>query len=159
MATTTSPVRSAMPVVDERTLLRSSHGDLDALFRASPAGAAPAGVLDGVAILLPGSRFGSVVAPVVRALAWRGKVIDPDGSGLSNRITPLDVPAIRAVVRPAASLVDGAPCIVLDYSATSLVARGVRDEIRLVAPHLYLGVVWLWGRHVAWFTLRERSGR
>ena len=65
--------------------------------------------------------------------------------------------AIVAVIRRSGSLVDRRPCVVLDYSATSVVARGVRDEIRLVSEHLYLGVVWLFGRRVAWFTLRERA--
>jgi hypothetical protein len=96
---------------------------------------------------------------VVRTLGWRGKVIEPDGAGLKNRVGPLGVPAVRALVRPGESLVDGAPCVVLDYSTTSVVARNVRDEIRLVAPHLYLGVVWLRGRRVGWFTLRERVVR
>ena len=50
--------------------------------------------------------------------------------------------------------VDGQPCTLLDYSKTSLVAKMVRDETRLVAPGLQLGVVWLWRRRVAWFTLR-----
>jgi hypothetical protein len=156
---TTSPAGTTGPMVDERALLTSTNSQLDALFRASPAGAAPVGVLDGVAVLVPGSPINSAVAAVVRAVAWQGKVIDPDGEGLSNRITPFDVRAIRAVVRPAASLVDGRPCTVLDYSATSVVARGVRDEIRLVAPHLYLGVIWLWRRRVGWFSLRQSSGR
>lgn len=156
---TTSVVGTSGSAVDEDALLGRTNSELDALFRAASPGAVPAGVLDGVAIVVPGSPFATTVATAVRALAWRGKVIDPDGRALSNRISPFDVRAIRAVVRPAASLVDGRPCIVLDYSATSLLARGVRDEIRLVAPHLYLGVIWLWRRRVGWFSLRERSGR
>jgi hypothetical protein len=78
---------------------------------------------------------------------------------LRNRLTPLDLKAIAAVVYPGRSLVDGADCVVLDYSITSVVASGVRDEIRLVAPHLYLGVVWLWRHRVAWFTLRVSTDR
>jgi len=35
---------------------------------------------------------------------------------------------------------------VLDYSKTSLVARQIRDEIREVAPGVFLGVVF-WGHH------------
>jgi len=35
----------------------------------------------------------------------------------------------------------------------------VRDEIRLVGPGLYLGVVWLWHWRVGWFTLRQRGSR
>jgi hypothetical protein len=32
----------------------------------------------------------------------------------------------------------------------------VRDEVRLISPNLYLGVVWLWKWRAAWFTLRQR---
>ena len=38
-------------------------------------------------------------------------------------------------------------------------ARSVRDEIRLVGPQLYLGVIWLGGRRIGWFTLREPTAR
>lgn len=144
--------------VTEDVLLATPNRELDALFRASPPGPVPTGVLDGVAVLFPGRRMSRPVAALVRALAWQGKVIDPDGTSLRNRITPLGIRAVAATVRPSGSLVDGRPCVVLDYSATSLVARGVRDEIRLVAPCLYLGVVWLFGRRVAWFSLRQRAG-
>ncbi|MEO6593628.1 MAG: hypothetical protein ABIP94_02620 [Planctomycetota bacterium] len=43
------------------------------------------------------------------------------------------------------SWIDKRPCIVLDYSKTSFLARKIRDEIRLVRPGLYLDKVW-WGR-------------
>ena len=45
------------------------------------------------------------------------------------------------------SWIDGKECIVLDYSKTSLFARKIRDEIRLIdsANRLYLGKVW-WGK-------------
>lgn len=149
------PVRGPdWTVVDEGTLLDTPHRDLDALFRASPPGDVPTGVLDGTAIMFPGNRLGRLVGAVVRAAFWRGKVVEPGGRALRNRITPLDLKAIAAVVYPGESLVDGRDCIVLDYSVTSIVAGGVRDEIRLVAPQLYLGVVWLYGRRVAWFSLR-----
>jgi hypothetical protein len=159
MASTTGATTSAATgrAVTEDVLLATPNRELDALFRRSPAGPVPAGVLDGVAVLFPGSPISRVVARLVRALVWRGKAVEPDGTWLRNRITPLGIRAIAALVRPSASLVDHRPCTVLDYSATSLVARGVRDEIRIVAPRLYLGVVWLFGRRVAWFTLRERG--
>ena len=145
-------------VVSEDDLLAMRNRELDALFRASPAGPVPIGVLDGVAVLFPGSPLARQLARIVRKLAWQGKVVTPDGQALRNRITPWGLTAVAAAVRTSGSLVDGRPCVVLDYSATSLVARGVRDELRLVADHLHLGVVWLFGRRVAWFTLREREG-
>ncbi len=153
-ATTGTRARTAPTTEDE--LLATPNRRLDAVFRAAAAGPVPAGVLDGVAILFPGTPVSRPLAALVRALVWQGKVIDPDGTALRNRITPLGLHAIVATVRTAGSLVDRRPCIVLDYSTTSLVARGVRDEIRLVGEHLYLGVVWLFGRRVAWFTLRQR---
>ncbi len=151
-ATTGGPARVG---ITEDDLLAMRNRELDELFRASPAGPVPAGVLDGVAVLFPGSRLARPLAAVVRLLVWQGKVVDPERAVVRNRITPLGLRAVAATVRTSCSRVDGRPCVVLDYSATSLVARGVRDEIRLVADHLRLGVVWLFGHRVAWFTLRE----
>jgi hypothetical protein len=156
MAATTGPT-ARVAVTSEDDLLATPNRRLDAVFRGAPAGPVPTGVLDGVAILFPGTPISRPLAALVRALAWQGKVIDPDGTALRNRITPLGIRAVVATVRTSGSLVDRRPCVVLDYSATSIVARGVRDEIRLVGEHLYLGVVWLFGRRVAWFTLRERG--
>ncbi|MBN8904147.1 MAG: hypothetical protein J0H57_24265 [Rhodospirillales bacterium] len=50
-----------------------------------------------------------------------------------------------ARIKQEPSWLDGKPCIVLDYSETSMVAQWIRDEIRLVAPGLYLGKVY-WGK-------------
>lgn len=50
-----------------------------------------------------------------------------------------------AKVYKQGSWFDGKECIVLDYSYTSLIAHWVRDEIRLVAPGTYLGIVF-WER-------------
>ena len=157
MAETTGTT-ARVAVTSEDDLLATPNRRLDAVFRAAaPAGPVPTGVLDGVAVLFPGTPISRPLAALVRALVWQGKVIDPYGTALRNRITPLGIRAIIATVRTSGSLVDRRPCVVLDYSATSIVARGVRDEIRLVGERLYLGVVWLFGRRVAWFTLRERG--
>jgi len=56
-------------------------------------------------------------------------------------------------VYKAPSWLDQKECIVLDYSHTSLIAHWVRDEIRLVAPDLYLGVAYLGKLKVAHFAL------
>ena len=72
---------------------------------------------------------------------------------LRNRITALGLNAIVAEVYNGKSLLDDKPCIVLDYSKTSLVAKWIRDEIRLVAPHLYLGRVYWDNKPVLHFAL------
>ncbi|MDQ1605148.1 MAG: hypothetical protein QOE01_2993 [Actinomycetota bacterium] len=140
--------------LDEHDLLRMTNDELDEVFRDSPAGELPAGVLRGTALVFNGTVLGRVLARLAYWLAWQGKRIDPDRRGLVNRITPLRLPLIRARVYRGSSWVDGAECTVLDYSKTSLVARMVRDETRLVSPGLQLGVVWLWHRRTAWFSLR-----
>ena len=85
------------PAADEVELLAARNGELDALFRISPAGPVPTGVLDGVAVLFPGSPLSRPMAALVRAVAWQGKVIRSDGTRLLNRITPLRIRAISEV--------------------------------------------------------------
>ncbi|NKQ51308.1 hypothetical protein HFP15_00240 [Amycolatopsis sp. K13G38] len=147
-----------MKTLDETTLLGWTDSELDKLFRASPPGEVPRGPTDGTALLAAGTGLTRTIAAAARRFAWRGKVFEPDGRRLRNRITPFDLTAIAATVSPGESWVDRKPCIVIDYSRSSLVARGVRDEIRLIAPGLYLGVVWLWRQRAGWFLLRKPPG-
>lgn len=141
-------------VRDEVELLKAGEQRLEEIFRASPRGEIPRGPLEGTAILpWAGSVGARLLAVFVSLNLWRGKVFSPDGY-LSNRLTALDMLAVVAKVAPGPSLLDGEDCIVVDYSRTSLLAAGVRDEVRQVAPHLYLGVVWLFGHRVGWFSLR-----
>lgn len=50
---------------------------------------------------------------------------------------------VRADVFRGVSWSDGKQSIVLDYLKTSLLAFFIRDEIRCVAPGLYLGKVYI----------------
>ncbi|GGY64360.1 hypothetical protein GCM10010300_04420 [Streptomyces olivaceoviridis] len=138
----------------ETDLLTMGDGGLVELFRASPPGDIPHGPLEGTGIVRWGGKWvAEPLARLVRLAVWRGKVFDHEGY-LSNRMTSFDVLAIVAQVYTGPSLLDDQECIVIDYSRISLVARGVRDEMREVGPGLYLGVVWLLGVRVGWFALR-----
>ncbi|MFH9083064.1 MULTISPECIES: hypothetical protein [unclassified Streptomyces] len=138
----------------ETDLLTMGDEGLVELFRASPPGDIPHGPLEGTGIVRWGGKWvAEPLAWLVRMAVWRGKVFDHEGY-LSNRMTAFDVLAIVAQVYTGPSLMDDQDCIVIDYSRISLVARGVRDEIREVGPGLYLGVVWLMGVRVGWFALR-----
>jgi hypothetical protein len=140
-------------------LLELTGKELDALFACSPAGAIPRGDTLGLAILAVRGRAPSRAAVwVVRRLAWQGKVFDPETGTLLNKVTPFGTRGVRARVYTAASRLDGREAIVLDYSTTSLLARSVRDEIREVAPGLYLGLVWWRGRRVLRFSLTLADG-
>lgn len=145
--------------LDERVLTRTGNGALDSIFRSAPSGRLPAGVLRGTVLLFPGSPACRLVARLAYRIAWQGKVVAPSGEGLVNRITPFRLRLVRARVARHPSWVDDRPCVVIDYSTTSVVARMVRDETREVAPGLHLGVVWLWRRRVAWFALRATARR
>jgi hypothetical protein len=149
----------ATALVDERALLALSNAELDTLFRASPAGEIPDGNMRGTVLIFPGTALARPIAVGAYAIAWQGKVVNRRERMLKNKITPLRLRLIAARLAHEASWVDDEPCVVLDYSRTSFVARMVRDEIRLVAPGLYLGVVWTWHKRVAWFTLRGNAGR
>jgi len=132
-------------------LLGKSHDELSQIFGASPPGPIPQGNAAGEAIVWPGTRWSRLIARFVHDLAWQGKVFTPnpdgDGATLVNKLGAVGVHAVVARVYFTESWFDGKPCIVLDYSKTSLLARKIRDEIRLIDPaaHLYLGKVW-WGR-------------
>jgi len=131
-------------------LLGKSQAELDEIFKSNPAGPIPTGNAEGEAIVCPGSFWSRIIARFVHALAWQGKVFtpNPDGNGatLENKLSAIGVLGIVARVYYTSSWIDGKECIVLDYSKTSLFARKIRDEIRLIDPvnKLYLGKVW-WG--------------
>jgi hypothetical protein len=131
-------------------LVGMSQSERDDLFRASPAGEIPDGDSDGTVLLsastrvLPPKLLDRIGATFARWLAWRGKVFRAREGDLLNKVTFLDVKAIKAKVYKGPSWLDGKEAVVLDYSKTSFLAQKIRDEIREVAPGIYLGLVW-WG--------------
>jgi hypothetical protein len=127
---------------DVPQLLQMSNADLDALFTNSPAGDIPDGPAKGTAIIASGTKFSADIAEFINLFAWQGKTFDAKKGVLRNRILLFGLNAIIATVYKGPSWLDNKECIVLDYSETSLVARWIRDEIRLIGPGFYLGRVY-----------------
>ena len=127
---------------DATQLLAMSQAQLDELFRANPAGDIPNGPAKGTAIIAPGTIFSEPTAQIINLFGWQGKVFDAAKGQLKNKILAFGVEAIVARVYKGPSWLDGKECIVLDYSDTSIVAHYIRDEIRLISPNFYLGVVY-----------------
>ena len=123
-------------------LLKMSQKELDDLFTKSEPGPIPNGPAEGTAIIAPGTNFSPEIAKPVNVFAWQGKTYDGPHGVLRNRILAIGLNAIVAEVYKGPSLLDGKECIVLDYSKTSLVAQWIRDEIRQIAPKMYLGKVY-----------------
>jgi hypothetical protein len=117
-------------------LARMSWPELEALYRSSGPGTIPQGLLRGKALYRPDGPLPHVRSAASAAL-WKGKVFDDTGDGLVNQWC--GIRAVRACVAHGSSWLDGGPSILMDYSATSRVWRDVRDEMREVAPGLYLG--------------------
>ncbi len=133
------------PKLTPKAFLAMSGEDLDEIFRQSSAGAIPEGEGEGTAIIAPGSAVSDDIARFVHIFTWKGKVFDPVKGELRNKILMLGHKAIVAKVYKDKSWFDKNECIVLDYSKTSLLAKWIRDEIREVAPGIYLGIVF-WGK-------------
>ncbi len=139
--------------LDSAQLLAMTGRQLDDLFSKSVSGPIPNGQAKGTAIIAPGTVYDADIAEIVSIFAWQGKTFDGPHGVLVNRISLLGVNAIVAEVYTGASWFDQAECIVLDYSKTSLLAQYVRDEIRQVAPGVYLGLVYWQSKRLIHFSL------
>jgi len=139
---------------DVKQLLNKSQAELDALFSSGAPGPIPNGEAAGTAIVAEGTPFSHDIATFINHFGWQGKTFDGPHGTLRNRITPFGLNAIIAQVYTGDSLIDKKPCIVLDYSQTSLVAQWVRDEIRLIAPNTYLGQVYWDNKRLIHFALQ-----
>lgn len=123
-------------------MLKMSQEELDTLFENSPAGPLPDGEANGTAIVAPGTELSEIASKLIHLIAWQGKSFDAEKGELHNKILPLGVHAIIARVYREASWFDKKEAIIFDYSHTSLIAHYIRDEIREVAPGIYLGIVY-----------------
>jgi hypothetical protein len=153
------PGPTAARVKDPKEFLKMSGDQLDELFRSSPAGKIPRGEGEGTAIIAPGATVSREIARFVHLFTWKGKVFDPVKGELRNKILPLGHKAIVAKVYHDKSWFDQQECIVLDYSKTSLLAKWIRDEIREVAPGIYLGIVYWGKKKLIHFALRFPASR
>jgi hypothetical protein len=145
-----------MPYTQDQ-LLAMSDKQLDDLFAASPAGDIPNGEAHGTAIIAPGTKFSHEIASLINIFTWQGKTFDAAHGTLTNRILAFGVNAIVAQIYKTQSLFDGKECIVLDYSKTSTVAQWIRDEIRQIAPNVYLGKVYWNKKRLIDFALHFES--
>ena len=127
-----------------KRLAGMSYAELETRYRAAPPGELPPGNVRGRAIY-PAGPTAAVKNRTSRAI-WKGK--DFSGDELVNRWAG-GLKAVHAKVAYGESWLDGQPSIVMDYQGESrFVWHDVRDEIREVAPGVYLGVMFRReGRH------------
>lgn len=114
--------------------------DLEQLYRRSAAGTMPVGYTRGRAIYCPCTPLTPMRSKMSQAL-WHGKLFCPAEGILVNRWC-LGVQGVRARVCFGDSCLDGKPSIIMDYRGMAYIWSDVRDEIREVAPSLYLGLMY-----------------
>lgn len=108
---------------------------LEQLFACAEAGCLPVGRYTGKVLVITDARCPYLRARLASS-AWRGKIFDCDASFVNQW---LGFRAIRSCAEHGTSWCDGRPCIVMEYQPGTPIFGNVRDEIREIAPGLYLG--------------------
>jgi hypothetical protein len=134
-------------------LVKMTQAELDRLYKNAPVGAIPNGDAKGAVISVLGFPTGEIIASTIELIVWQGKVFNRDRGILVNKVTPFGLELVEARVYRGKSWLCEGESIILDYSRTSFIAQQIRDEIREVAPGIYLGNTY-WGQErVLNFTL------
>jgi len=171
---TTSTSTRSMSTLD--TLAERTHDELDALYRAAMVSTtmhAADGKLIGRMLTVRGLP-GALAKPLRRwaaasSFVWEGKTFQASSETRGDGHNRVFIP--RALGRQnlfpfetsfGPSAVDGKPTLILDYDlrANPSYIRKIHDEIREVAPGLFLGpAMWTGDQaktHVLWFALDSR---
>jgi hypothetical protein len=127
--------RADAPLVTSMACLKKmSLHELDCLFENAGPGAMPQGAGHGQVLLLTKARHPKLAARLANGL-WKGKHVEDDGSFVNQ------FPGFRALhghCQPGTSWHDEKPCFVLDYPPGTPLFGNLRDEMREIAPGLYL---------------------
>jgi hypothetical protein len=127
------------PPVRLEQLQGMGPAEIESVYRQGTAVAIPPSRVRGTALLAPGTRRARVVSRGARLL-WQGKVFEEGQSTAVNRFFGMRI--VRGQLYQGPSWLDGGPSLILDYSQTSRIYADNRDEIRQVAPGLFLGLMY-----------------
>lgn len=117
-------------------LQRMSATELELLYRSAEVGTPPVGKAKGKVLLVTTAHMPKLRARM-QNVAWKGKTIAADGSFQNRWIGGLEWIGSEYVIGP--SWIDGQPTVVIDYAPGTPLFGNTRDELREVAPGLYLG--------------------
>lgn len=134
-----SPPASVASVTCIEQLLKLNKCQLLDLYQSAKAGSLPAGYTPGRVLPNPGKRNNDSVSRLIQATIWQGKFFDPDGM-MTNK--QFGVRTNRGYVFTAPSILDDKPAHFIDYSDSWRVWQPYVDELREVAPGIYLGITW-----------------
>ena len=121
-----------------KDLQRMSPCELAALYERSEVGTPFTGRMEGKILYVADAKFPKLRAKV-NSFAWRGKTAQPSGDFTNRWVGGLEAINSRYEIGP--SWIDGKPAIVMQYPRDTKLLGNVRDEVREVAPGLYLGPI------------------
>ncbi len=126
----------------------------EALFRQGTLGCGPLGSTRGVVLYAHGKH--PCLKARLQGLIWKGKTFHGDAT-FTNRWLG-GVHAVSAGVEVEPSWLDGQPCYVMQYASNARVFANVRDELRQIAPDVWLGHSYdaATGHVKNWFVLRGK---
>jgi hypothetical protein len=116
------------------SLKKVSLWELDRLFEQSPPGNTPHGYARGQVLYMNDAKLPKLRARLASS-AWKGKHFEDDGEFINQ--WP-GFTALRGKSELGESWHDGKPALVLDYPASTPLFGNTRDELREIAPGLYL---------------------
>lgn len=126
----------------------------EAMFREGTLGCGPLGPTRGTVLYTDGSH--PRLKARLQGVVWKGKTFHGDGT-FTNRWLG-GVQAISADYRVEPSRLDGQPCLVMQYAPDAPVFGNARDELRQIAPGVWLGRSYdaSTGHPRNWFVLRGK---
>jgi hypothetical protein len=126
----------------------------EALFRQGAVGCGPLGPTRGAVLYADGKH--PWLKARLQGVVWKGKTFHSDGT-FTNRWLG-GVHAVSAGVGVEPSWLDGQPCLVMQYAPDAPVFGNVRDELRQLAPDVWLGRSYdaATGHAKNWFVLRAK---
>jgi hypothetical protein len=126
----------------------------ESLFRQGALGCGPVGPTRGAVLYADGKH--PRLKAHLQGVVWKGKTFHCDGT-FTNRWLG-GIQAVSAGVHVEPSWLDGQPCLVMQYAADAHVFGNVRDELREIAPDVWLGHSYdaATGHQKNWFVLRGK---
>ncbi len=120
-------------------LQRMSPCQLRALFLNADVGAPLTGCGRGRLLYLTDRMLPRVKVRLAN-LVWRGKYVSGDGCFVNRWVAGVEAIGSHYVIGP--SWVDGRPAVIMEYPPGTALFGNMHDELREVAPGLYLGPVY-----------------
>lgn len=143
-ATLLATVFLALPLKAQTTLNIDSLGKMSAsqleeLYRNGKVFEPSDGYLKGKAFPKP-DKLGHQLRSEAIGLVWKGKNIYTKEAIMLNQVGKKQ--KVAASISKEESWLDGKPSVIFDYASGPKWAQNARDEVREIAPGLYLGIMY-----------------